>query len=515
MPSGGVFHGVEAATGQPLEPAFRASDAGAVDRAATAAAQAFETYRSLSGARRAEFLDAIAQEIEALGDLLLERASAETALPLPRLSGERGRTCGQLRMFAAHLREGSWVTARIDRAQPDRQPLPKVDVRSMRVALGPVAVFGASNFPLAYSVAGGDTASALAAGCPVVVKAHPAHPGTSELVARAVLRAAEATGMPAGVFSMVHGAHETGHALVMHPSIEAVGFTGSLAGGRALHDAAATRDRPIPVFAEMGSINPVFVLDSALEGGIEAFATGYAGSLALGVGQFCTNPGLLVGLVGEHFDEALARIAALVDASPAGTMLTEGIARNYERCLERWSGHPEPTLSRRGASGGVSDGRRATGALFEVEASAFLEAPDLADEVFGPAALAVRARTPEEMARVARSLPGQLTSTVHASNTDPLGAELFGILTFRAGRVLWGGYPTGVEVCPSMQHGGPYPASTDSRFTSVGTAAIDRFVRPVAFQNVPDALLPEALRDANPLGLWRLEDGAWVGGGRP
>lgn len=499
-----MFYAIDPQTGEKLDPIFRASEPQAVDQAVALAAEAFDSFRRTSGAERARFLEAIADELEALGDSLLERAQKETALPAARLAGERGRTCGQLRMFAGLLREGSWVDARIDRAQPDRQPVPKPDVRRMRVALGPVAVFGASNFPLAFSVAGGDTASALAAGCPVVVKAHPAHPGTSELAARAILRAANACGLHDGVFSMVHGGAATGRHLVQHPLLEAVAFTGSAAAGRALFDAAAARPRPIPVFAEMGSVNPLFVLESAMEDGVEALATGYAQSLTLGVGQFCTNPGILIGCAGPRFESLLAAVAARLDQAPEGTMLTEGICTNYARGLERMSEFE--AVVRRTASGGVQEATRATGALFEVDGETFLANPDLAHEVFGPAGLAVACRDTEEVRDVARSLEGQLTATIHCAATDPQGAELLGILMNKVGRVLWGGFPTGVEVCPSMQHGGPYPATTDPRFTSVGTAAIERFVRPVAYQGVPDALLPPELQDGNPLGISRLED---------
>lgn len=505
VPAGDVFYAVDPETGEKLEPLFRASEPEAVDQAVALAAEAFEAMRRTSGEQRSRLLDTIADELEALGDALIERAQRETALPAARLVGERGRTCAQLRMFAGLLREGSWVDARIDRAQPERQPVPKPDLRRMRVAMGPVAVFGASNFPLAFSVAGGDTASALAAGCPVVVKAHPAHPGTSELTARAILRAARACGMHDGVFSMVHGGADTSLVLVKHPLLEAVAFTGSAVAGRALFDAAAARPRPIPVFCEMGSMNPVFVLDSALASGGDSFAEGYVQSLGLGVGQFCTNPGLLVGTAGRPFETLLNTIADLVGNMPEGTMLSPGIGTNYARSLEKLG--ESDAVSKLTAAGGVCEGTHVTGALFEVAAGTFLSEPQLSHEVFGPAALAVTAADPDELRSVARSLAGQLTATVHCASEDPLGAELLGILTTKAGRVLWGGFPTGVEVCPSMQHGGPYPATTDPRFTSVGTAAIERFVRPVAFQGVPQELLLPELQDGNPLGIERLVDG--------
>ncbi len=473
-----------------------------IDRAARQAASAFDEYAALGPDRRAAFLRAVGERILALGDALIERANAESALPVARLEGERGRTVAQLRMFADLVDEGSWVDARIDRALPDRKPLPRPDLRRMLVPLGPVAVFGASNFPLAFSVAGGDTASALAAGCPVVVKAHPGHPGTSDLVARAVLEAAVETGMPDGVFSMVHGAsHEVGLALVTHPSIAAVGFTGSLAGGRALFDAAARRDEPIPVFAEMGSTNPVFVLPEALESRGEEIARGLAGSVTLGVGQFCTNPGLTILDRSDAAERFLATLGESVSATPAGTMTTDGVRAAYVAGLGAFLATDGVVTVGRG------EGEPAA-AVLSTDAATFARTPSLAHELFGPATLAVRYESRAEMLDFARSLGGQLTATVHGTERDLAEyADLLAVLRRKAGRLVVNGFPTGVEVSPAMHHGGPYPATTDSRATSVGTAAIVRFARPVCFQNFPDAALPEELRDTNPRRIWRIVNG--------
>ncbi len=505
------FTAVNPATGAVIATAFHIATEAEVSRAVELAAQAFPLYRDLPTAARADFLERIADEIVELGDGLLELANRETALPLARLTGERGRTVGQLKMFATLLREGSWVEARIDHALPDRQPLPRADLRRMLLPIGPVAVFGASNFPFAFSVAGGDTASALAAGCPVVVKAHPAHPGTSELVARAIGRAALVTGMPDGVFSMIHGMKETGLALVRHPKLEAVGFTGSLSAGRALFDAAAARPKPIPVYAEMGSVNPVFVLPGALQERGEKIAEGLAQSVTLGVGQFCTNPGVVVGLQSENLTAFLLTAAERISAVAPGTMLYPNIQKAFGQGTNRlqrtpgvWTkSHPQtvadPTLTQVNAM------------LFATDATHFLGQHDLREEVFGPASLVVACGTPEELESVAERLEGQLTATIHA-NADDLKQYrgLISILETKVGRLLFNGFPTGVEVCAAMQHGGPYPATSDSRTTSVGTAAIHRFVRPLCYQDCPQDLLPAALQDANPLNLWRLVDNEWT-----
>ncbi len=458
-----------------------------IARAAEAALRAFETYGWLAPERRAAFLDRIATEVEALGDPLLQMASDESALPLARLTGERGRTCAQLRMFASLLRDGSWLAPRIELADPDRKPLPKPDLRRTLVPLGPVAVFGASNFPLAFSVAGGDTASALAAGCPVIVKAHPSHPGTSVMVASAIVRAAEATEMPTGVFALLHGGPSVGQALVLREEIYAVGFTGSQRAGRALYDLGASRPRPIPVYSEMGSVNPLFVFSGALAERSEAMATGYAASLTMGVGQFCTNPGIVVGLADAAFDAFLQDVQTALRKVDEGTMLDEGIRNRYLEGVGALAGHESVD------SHSVGEGVHP--ALFVTTGAKFLATPELREELFGPAAVAVRCVDEAERLAVARILEGQLTATLHFAPSDTEAVRaLLPTLVRMAGRVLANGYPTGVEVNSAMQHGGPYPSTTDSRTTSVGTAAIERFVRPVAFQDFPTDLLPPELQ---------------------
>lgn len=503
------FHAQDPATGRTLEPPFAEATSAEVDAAARAAEAAFEAFAALPARRRAAFLRAIAEQLLALGDGLLDRARAETALPRPRLEGERARTASQARLFADLVEEGSWVDARIDRAQPDRKPLPKPDLRRMLVPLGPVAVFGASNFPLAFSVAGGDTVSALAAGCPVVVKAHPAHPGTSELAARAVLAAAAQAGVPAGVFSMVHGASPAvGQALVAHPAVQAVGFTGSFRGGRALLDAAAHRPQPIPVFAEMGSANPLFVLPDALATRGEAIAAALAASVTLGCGQFCTNPGLTFVAPSPAADAFVARLGALLAEAPAGTMVHSGIKAAYDAALVAVAAIPGVALAARASGPGENPETEARAALLVTDAAAFAESDRLGEEIYGPATLAVRCGSREELLAAARRLSGHLTATVHATEADLADfPELLPLLARKAGRVVLNGVPTGVEVTHAMHHGGPWPATTDPRATSVGTAAILRFARPVSFQGVPSAHLPEELQDANPRGIWRLVEG--------
>lgn len=507
-----TFAAIDPATGAELHGAFHEATAGEIDRALSLAAAAHPAFEQAGREARARLLEVIAANIEALGDGLLERAAAETGLAVqPRLVSERGRTCGQLRLFATVVRDGSFLDARIDRALPTRAPMPRPDLRSMRRALGPVVVFGASNFPLAFSVAGGDTASALAAGCPVVCKAHPNHPGTAELVGRAIVAAVRSCGLPEGVFSLLHGAsHATGHALVVHPATRAVGFTGSFRGGRALFDAAARRAEPIPVFAEMGSTNPQFLLPLRLAQAGEALATGLIGSVTLGVGQFCTNPGLVFvpdGGAGEAFTR---RVADGLRAVGEGTLLHAGIRAAYDARLDEIARLADVTMAVRGeASGGCG----ARPALIIVDAASFRRAATLAEEVFGPSTLIVRCRDVAEMVKLARDLPGQLTATIHAT-TDELteAGALRQVLEQKVGRLLFGGFPTGVEVCHAMVHGGPYPATTDSRSTSVGSAAIDRFTRPVCWQSFPQEALPEELRDAGPPGLWRRIDGEWQRG---
>ena len=504
-----AFHARNPATGETLDGEYYEASIGEIDAAARAADRAFEPFASLHPIRRAEFLRAIAQQILSLGDRLLERAGAETGLPPARLESERARTVSQVLLFASLLEEGSWVDARIDRALPDRKPQPRPDLRRLLVPLGPVAVFGASNFPLAFSVAGGDTVSALAAGCPVVVKAHPAHPGTSELAALAVRTAARETRIPEGVFSMVHGAApEIGITLVTHPLIRAAGFTGSLRAGRTLFDAAAMRPEPIPVFAEMGSSNPIFLLPGALEARGDAIAKGLASSVTLGSGQFCTNPGLAALVDSPASNAFLQSVGELLGGSPAGTMVHAGIKTAYDEEIAQLARIAGVAIAARSETPGLCAETQAHPALMVTDVATYRENPRLAGEIYGPATLAVRCASRAEMLQLARSLRGQLTATIHAAGRDLEDfGDLVAILRRKAGRLVFNGFPTGVEVCHAMHHGGPYPATTDSRATSVGTAAIHRFVRPVCYQDFPQLALPEELQDSNPRGIWRLVDG--------
>lgn len=502
---GATFQAFNPQTGEAIEPAFHSASLDELNKAASLAEQARIPYSSLSGKQRAVFLRAIADNIEGLGDTLIERATLETALPNARFAGERGRTCGQLRMFADLLDEGSWVDARIDHAIPDRQPIPKPDVRSMLRSLGPVAVFCASNFPLAYSVAGGDTASALAAGCPVIVIAHTAHPGTAELVGSAIAKAATDLGMPEGVFSLLFSeSYEIGQALLRHPAIKAVGFTGSRRGGRALMDVAAARPEPIPVYTEMSSVNPTFFLPSAIEKRGESLAAGLHASVTGGVGQFCTKPGLVFvpeGAEGEQFIDAFD---PLIEGSQPAPLLTDGISRAFNDAVGKRK------LESAGFTfNSVSDlpGFSVNPGSFEVSAENFLMAPDLSDEIFGPTTLFIKS-SKDQLLDIARGLEGQLTASIHGDEADLIEyADLIAILETKVGRLIFNGFSTGVEVCPSMVHGGPYPATSDSRSTAVGSRAITRFARLVCFQNFPDAALPEEVKDANPLGIWRMVDG--------
>ncbi|WP_299845072.1 aldehyde dehydrogenase (NADP(+)) [uncultured Jannaschia sp.] len=464
-----------------------------VDRACEAAEDAFWSYGYTDRETRAAFLDAIADAIEARADAITMIGTQETGLPEARLQGERGRTTGQLRLFAEHLRLGDYLDRRHDAALPDRQPLPRPDLKMIQRPIGPVAVFGASNFPLAFSTAGGDTAAALAAGCPVVVKGHSAHPGTAEIVAEAVLEAVEKTGMPAGVYSMIQGGtREVGQALVQHPLIRAVGFTGSLAGGRALFDLCAQRPEPIPFYGELGSVNPMFVLPAAARARGAEIGKGWAGSLTMGAGQFCTNPGIAVIETGEAGDAFVAAAkAALAEVGPQ-TMLTDGIAKAYRDGKARFDGRNavRPVLETE------QEGRSASPNLYETETEAYLQDHALGEEVFGPLGLVVRVAGPDDMEKLARGFEGQLTATLQMDDDDAeLGRRLLPILERKAGRVLANGYPTGVEVADAMVHGGPYPASTNFGATSVGTLSIRRFLRPVCYQNIPEALLPEDLRN--------------------
>lgn len=505
-----TFRAVDPRNGQDLAPGFSISEAKDVERACTLAWAAFDIYRATDNESRARFLETVADNIAALGKTLTERAEAETGLPPARLTGELGRTCGQLRLFAAELRNGGWQGLRIDPALPERKPMPRPDLRMRKIPLGPVAVFGASNFPLAFSVAGGDTAAALAAGCPVVVKAHPAHPGTSEMVAGAIAAAVKSCGLPEGVFSMVAGpANALGGALVADPRIKAVGFTGSRAGGLALMEIAAKRAEPIPVYAEMSSINPVILLPQALAARAEALADGFLNSLTMGVGQFCTNPGLVIAMECEALDRFIAKARGTIPEKPAATMLTPGIHGAYARGVD--------ALRQSGKAELLGEGAKSTGPncgqpfLFSVTARDFLATPALSHEVFGPSSVIVRCANEAEILRVLEGLEGQLTATLHLEDGDiPLAGKLLPVLERRAGRILTNGWPTGVEVTHAMVHGGPFPATSDGRSTSVGTLAIDRFLRPVCYQDLPQALLPESLRGdgTGPRridGVWRID----------
>jgi alpha-ketoglutaric semialdehyde dehydrogenase len=502
-----TFYAENPTNGEKLLPGFHEASEKEIRLAIEKAATAFQLYRNKSGRDKGEFLEAIAEEITALGEDLITRCMDETGLPEARLKGERGRTVTQLKLFAGYLREGSWVEARIDTAEPTRTP-PKADIRSMQKALGPVGVFGASNFPLAFSVAGGDTTSALAAGCTVVFKAHAAHPGTCEMVGSAIARAAKKTGMPEGTFSMVHGkSTAVGLAIVRHAAIKAIGFTGSYRGGKALFDVANSRPVPIPVYAEMGSTNPVFILPNAMRERQEAIAKDLAASVTLGVGQFCTNPGLVFFEENgeKRFTESLVRA---LGESPPGVMLTSYIQEAYTAGVEKLGKTRGVNTLIKGKA--ESKGCYAPAYLFQSRAEDFLNEPRLEEEVFGPSTLAVTVDDKAQLLRVATRLSGHLTATIHATEEDLQEySELITILEQKVGRVIINGYPTGVEVTHAMVHGGPYPATTDSRTTSVGTDAIKRFARPVCYQNFPQSLLPEELQDGNPLNIWRMVNGKW------
>jgi alpha-ketoglutaric semialdehyde dehydrogenase len=495
----GQAQAIDPARHAPLEPAFGLATDDDLQRACALAAEAFDTYRETAPEQRAAFLERIADNILAIGEPLIERAMAESGLPRARLEGERGRTMNQLRLFAKVVRDGHYLGATLDPPRPD--------LRLRRIGLGPVAVFGASNFPLAFSVAGGDTASALAAGCPVVVKAHGAHMGTSELVGKAVRQAAIDCGMPAGVFSMLFGeGRQIGQTLVAHPAIKAVGFTGSRAGGLALMRTAAQRREPIPVYAEMSSVNPVFLLPGVLAGDSAPLAQAYVDSLTLGAGQFCTNPGIVLGLAGADFERFCEHAAQSLRGRTGATMLTPGIHQAYLGGVARLGGTGGVTLLAQGEAGPGSCAAQA--ALYACDGEVFLADRSLEEETFGPCAVLVRCRDIAQLHAIAERLEGQLTATVHAVQADyDLARALLPTLERKAGRVLFNGFPTGVEVAHAMVHGGPFPATSDSRTTSVGAGAIDRFLRPVSYQNLPAALLPAALADANPLGLARVVDG--------
>jgi alpha-ketoglutaric semialdehyde dehydrogenase len=509
---GRVFTAINPTTGQPLAPNFYSAPVAEVDRAALLAAKAFESYRLLSGKEKAAFLREIAKGIEGIAEALVIRVNQEAGLAEGRVRSETARTVFQLRLFADLVEEGSWARARLDRGDVNRKPAPKPDLRSMWRALGPVVVFGASNFPLAYSVAGGDTASALAAGNPVIVKAHAAHPGTSELVGEVIRTAARTCNMPEGVFSLLFDAGtEVGTALVKHPLVRAVGFTGSQRGGRALMDLAAGRPEPIPVYAEMGSTNPVFLLPGALAARGEQISEGLHGSVTLGAGQFCTKPGLVFLQAGEEAKGFAKSLGRRISETPSQVMLTPHIKATYTEHLAARAIQSSVSMSAQGKAAPGETGVRGAPTLFSVSGDDYLHKPRLEEEVFGPATMLVTCGNREEMLRIARGLHGHLTATVHGTDDDLRDfKDLIEILEQKAGRLVFNGFPTGVEVGNAIVHGGPYPATSDGQSTSVGTQAIYRFTRPVCYQSFPSAALPDELKDGNPLGIWRLVDGAFM-----
>lgn len=504
----GELRGVNPRTGEDLEPVYGLGGAEDADRAAKLAAEAFPAFRATDAETRAGFLERIATEIEAIKDAIVERVVAETGIAQPRVEGELARTTNQLRLFAGVVRDGNWRGVRVDPALPDRTPMPRPDLRQRKVPLGPVAVFSASNFPLAFSVAGGDTASAFAAGCPVIVKGHSGHPGVSELVGRAVRTAVQACGLPEGTFSMLLGSGRgLGTALVTHPLIKAVGFTGSRSGGLALVEAAAKRTEPIPVYAEMSSVNPVFMLPGALADNGAGLGKAFITSVNTAVGQLCTSPGLVFALEADGLDSFLETAAEEVKQSPAAPMLNTGIRSGFDEAVEHLANAEGVTTL---AAGAQDESIAACGRtqLFVTEGETFLANPALSEEAFGAASLVVRVRDLDQMLEIAQNLEGQLTATVHATSDDhDDAAALLPALELLAGRVLFNGWPTGVEVGHAVIHGGPFPATSAPATTSVGTLAIDRFLRPVSYQNVPADLLPQELRDENPQGLWRSVDG--------
>jgi 2,5-dioxopentanoate dehydrogenase len=495
-------------TGERLAGKFVSATPEDLDQALLIAKKAFEIYGKVSQIRRAEFLEAIINEIMNIGYELVERATEETALPKARIISERGRTTGQIQMFANLLRDGSWLEAAIDQADPEREPIPKADVRRMLIPLGPVGVFAASNFPLAFSVAGGDTISALAAGNPVIVKAHSGHLGTCALMGEAISKAAQKTGMADGVFSLLHGSGRTiGQSLVQHPYIKAVGFTGSTAAGKLLFSLANDRKEPIPVFAEMGSINPVFVTPEALKKRRAEIATLYAGSITLGVGQFCTNPGLIIGLESPELDDFIKELGKKIESIAPSTMLNKTVYKGFETAYENIIS--QPGVQQEGVSKDDAQKERheARPTVTSVTGKLFLGNPNFSKEVFGPFSLVVKCKSKDQLHEVLENLEGQLTATIMSEEKELSDfSKAVDILNQKSGRILFNGVPTGVEVCAAMHHGGPFPAATDSRFTSVGTFAIKRFARPVAFQNWPESALPDELKNNNPLNIWRLVD---------
>ena len=510
---GATFRAFDPAAGQELEPVFHSATSGELERAVQLAAAAAPAWAKLSGAERNRFLRLIADKLDQNAAVLAERAVQETGLALARCTGEIARTSGQLRLYGETAARGDWLDARIETALPDRQPLPKPDHRSMLRPLGPVVVFGSSNFPFAYSVAGGDTASAFAAGCPVIVKAHPAHPGTGELVGRLIVEAVKECGLPEGTFSLLFDAgFEVGQALVKHPLVKAVGFTGSLKGGRMLVDLAAARPEPIPVYAEMGSINPLFILPGALAERSAAIVDGLHASATLGVGQYCTNPGLIVLQRSPAAEQFLKTLTAKLTATPESAMLTPSIKKNFATNTAARAKQPGVKV--------IADAKAETacGAApvwFETEAATLLKNRTLSEEIFGPSSVVAWCRDRAEMLEVARHIEGSLTATLHAGATEAAEqGELIALLAAKAGRVILNGYPTGLEVSPAIVHGGPYPATSDGgRSTSVGTRALHRWARLVCYQNFSDTLLPAELQNANPLGLLRLVNGEFTRAG--
>jgi NADP-dependent aldehyde dehydrogenase len=503
------FKAIDPTRDAPIEPSYDCASTQDVERAVALAVDAAARLADLPGTARNRFLCAIAANLEAKADTLVARAMLETALPEARLRGEVARTCGQLRLYGLAAERGDWLDARIEKAQPDRQPLPKPDHRSMLRPLGPVVVFGSSNFPFAYSVAGGDTASAFAAGCPVIVKAHPAHPGTSELVGRLILHAVRDCGLPEGTFSLLFDSgFEVGQSLVRHPQVKAVGFTGSLRGGRALTDLAAARPEPIPVYAEMGSINPVFILPGAIAERAKALVEGLYASSTLGVGQFCTNPGLIVLERTREAEKFIKDLAARLTSTPEGIMLTPGIARTYRQNTDNRAAIPGVKVIALAASVAPCG---AVPVWFETDALNFLGTHALSEEIFGPSSLVVWCQERAEMLRVAGQLEGSLTATLHTGAGEDSGQQLAATLATKAGRLILNGWPTGLEVSPAIVHGGPYPSTSDGgRSTSVGTRALLRWARLICYQNFPDSLLPPELQNANPLHLRRLVNGEWT-----
>lgn len=506
-----TFAGFDPRSGTATAGRFHEAEESEIAKAAELAEAAVVGFGALTAEEVAAFLDAVVEEILALADSLIDKADEETALGRERLRGERDRTTNQIKLFASVVREGSWVGARIDRGQPDRKPLPKPDLRTLLQPIGPVAVFGASNFPLAFSVAGGDTISAFASRNPVVVKAHPAHPGTSEMVGMAISAAVQKKGLPPGVFSLLHGfSPEVSIALVKHPCIKAVAFTGSQRAGRALFNAATQREEPIPVFSEMGSVNPVFLTESVVNDAAEKTAEGLFKSVTLGVGQFCTCPGLVFAKETPGLETFIGHLTKHFEGSSPATMLNGTVAKGYGEAFSRAAAVDGVTITR---SRNEADPSRTEGqpGVLVTDARNWLRQKTLHAEIFGPATVIVRCASDSEMRECAAALEGSLTATIHASDEELGGhRDLVGILSRKAGRILFNGYPTGVEVGYAMQHGGPYPATTDSRFTSVGAAAIFRFARPVCYQNFPDEALPLELKDSNPRGIWRTIDGVFT-----